>query len=72
MPLPLFFRAVDTGKSFLNKNGGDSSSAGGVAVHPQSKWLYVNNVTHYRLIPGFFPKGMGYHFDGELTPQVAH
>jgi len=28
------------------------------------KWLSSNNVSHFRLIPGTFPEGMKYHFDG--------
>lgn len=28
------------------------------------KWLSLNNVSHFRLIPGTFPEKMKYHFDG--------
>lgn len=58
--LPVFFRGVDTSKGFL-------AGSNGVNVNPQSEWLNEKNVTHYRLIPGKFPKGMGYHFDGLAT-----
>jgi torulene dioxygenase len=61
-PLPVFFRDVDTTKGFLEGGGPN-----GVELHKQSKWLSQDDVTHYRLIPGFFPEGMGYHFDGFAT-----
>eukprot|EP01050_Picozoa_sp_SAG11_P033863 SAG11_NODE_11701_length_743_cov_1.128882_2_plen_192_part_01 len=37
------------------------------ALHPQSQWLGDTKLAHYRLLPGRFPRGMGYHFDGLAT-----
>eukprot|EP00744_Colponema_vietnamica_P006087 GILI01008865.1.p1 GENE.GILI01008865.1~~GILI01008865.1.p1 ORF type:complete len:511 (+),score=140.71 GILI01008865.1:32-1534(+) len=34
---------------------------------PSSVSKVLDGVTHYRLIPGGFPDGMGYHFDGLAT-----
>ena len=38
------------------------SSASTLRLNPQSSWM--EGVTHYRLIPGAFPTGVEYHFDG--------
>eukprot|EP01047_Picozoa_sp_COSAG01_P052049 COSAG01_NODE_5435_length_4274_cov_79.781032_2_plen_508_part_00 len=34
------------------------------ALHSQSQWLSESRLVHYRLLPGRFPAGMDYHFDG--------
>lgn len=36
-----------------------------LTLNDQSAWM--NNITHYRLIPGGFPSGVDYHFDGLAT-----
>jgi len=51
-PLGVFFRSV-TNKSVS------------VPLHEQSKWM--EGMSHYRLLPGIFPSGMDFHFDGLAT-----
>lgn len=54
-PLGYFLRAVDFSNS--------SSSAG----LPEKLAADLEGVTHYRLVPGIFPDGMHFHFDGLAT-----
>lgn len=44
-----------------------NESVTSVPLNPQSAWMSREGVTHYRLLPGVFPKGMNYHFDGFAT-----
>ena len=53
-PLGHFFRSVDETQPFTESQS--------YQLKPELAWL--NNVSHYRLIPGQFPDGMEYHFDG--------
>ena len=53
-PLGHFFRDI---------NSSDSVQS----LHRQSQWMGGSQLVHYRLLPGRFPKGMGYHFDGLAT-----
>jgi len=48
-PLGVFFRNVTNLKT-------------SIPLHAQSKWM--SGMVHYRLLPGGFPEGMNYHFDG--------
>ena len=37
-----------------------------------SSLSWLSGVSHYRLVPGTFPQGMDYHFDGTTTTGRHH
>jgi all-trans-8'-apo-beta-carotenal 15,15'-oxygenase len=53
------------GSNTLNFLRSTNETGNSVLLNPQSAWL--EHHSHYRLLPGVFPKGMNYHFDGFAT-----